>query len=258
MKRAFSAVIGLVMIAVPMAMTMQSRSPDVEARARALAGEDDGPAIPDEPKAPAVKPSIGKAAPLITPIPKLPVIEPEAAPEPETPKTPEAPPAPAAEPDLVETTVREPYQEKVCHTDAYGNVVSCEMVTKYRIVRRMLPRAAARAAMPRTITMTAAPCGNPNCTNPECPCPDPCNCGPVDSVSQVYAYAATPVYSEEQVAVYRAAPVRTYMANHAPVRTTARVAGRVAVGTGRVAVRAVTLPFRAVRGIRAARCANCE
>ena len=85
---------------------------------------------------------------------------------------------------------------------------------------------------PNAIAVSAA-AGSP-CANPDCTC-DPCTCEN-DGVTTAYTYATVTAAPGESLLVYRAAPVRTYLANHQPLRTGLRVTARV-----------LTAPVRFVR-----------
>lgn len=272
--RWINACAAVVMVAAPLGMMMapQDKS-DTNARARALAERDTGPDVAPEPAT--SKPTIDAAKPVA----EAPLIEkaPVEKPAVETPGLPELTrPEKLPRVETRGVIYQEAFRalEKKCTLDAYGNQISCEMVPviRYRPVTKQVPLETFDAMFPghraaeaqKSVGVPAplnddpvdppvdpapCPCGNPNCTRP-----DLCLCMVADPVSEVYSYATTgQVYyaTEAPVAVYRAAPVATFFANRQPIRTGARVAGRVAV-------RVVTAPFRLVRGVRMARCADCE
>lgn len=136
----------------------------------------------------------------------------EPTPAPKIDPIPTPAPAPEVAPEGYEI-----YYEKVC------NGQSCVMV------KRMRPIAKAAKAVGSVLMAPVRAVQAARCANADCTC-DPCECPPIEMQA---------VQGEVVAVEYRAAPVRTFIANRQPVRTAGRVAGRVA-----------TAPVRFVRNLR--------
>jgi hypothetical protein len=170
-------------------------SVESEAKAQALAAQDEGPA------------QVGRPAPLTPPVAPVAPVAPEVEPTPEP--VPEPAPVPPVVPEGFEVVM-----ENECTTNAQGVVVSCRMVPRLRPIARAAKAVGSVLVAPVRMVQNIRSAG---CANPDCVC-DPCEC---ENTTQAYAYATTTVYATEGEVIYRAAPVRTVM------RSTARGVARV-------------------------------